>query len=81
MTNLEKYDREFIRTFKVTKEELPGLKYQGIKQWDSIGHMDLVSSLEEIFDISLSGLDVMDFSSYEAGKAILAKYGVELEEE
>lgn len=79
MTNLEKYDREFIRTFRVTKEDLPGLKYQGIQQWDSIGHMDLVSSLEEIFDISLDGLDVMDFSSYEAGKRILAKYGVELE--
>ena len=79
MTNLEKYDREFIRTFRVTKEDLPGLKYQGIKQWDSIGHMDLVSSLEEIFDISLSGLDVMEFSSYEAGKEILSKYGVELE--
>ena len=80
MTNLEKYDREFIRTFRVTKEELPDLKYQGIQQWDSIGHMDLVSSLEEIFDISLEGLDVMDFSSYEAGKRILAKYGVDLEE-
>ena len=78
MTNLEKYDREFIRTFRVAKEDLPGLKYQGIQQWDSIGHMDLVSSLEEIFDISLSGLDVMEFSSYEAGKEVLKKYGVEL---
>ena len=81
MTNLEKYDREFIRTFRVTKEELPGLKYQGIQQWDSVGHLDLISSLEEVFDISLDGVDVMGFSSYEEGKNILLKYGVELEEQ
>ena len=79
MTNLEKYDKHFMRTFKLTKEELPGLTYRGIEKWDSVGHMDLVSSLEEEFDINLNGLDVMAFSSYEAGKEILAKYGVEIE--
>lgn len=78
MTDLEKYDREFIRTFRVSKEELPGLKYQGILQWDSVGHLDLISSLEEAFDISLSGLDVMEFSSYETGKEVLKKYGIKL---
>ncbi len=81
MTNLEKYDKHFIRTFKVKKEDLPGLKYRGLKEWDSIGHMDLMSSLEEEFDIQINGLDVMAFSSYEEGKKILAKYGVEIEDE
>ncbi|MBR3398117.1 MAG: acyl carrier protein [Lachnospiraceae bacterium] len=80
MTNLEKYDREFIRMFGVKKEELPELKYQGILQWDSVGHLDLISTLEEVFDISLNGLDVMEFSSYEAGKEVLKKYGIEMEE-
>ena len=78
MTNLEKYDKHFLSFFPVTKEELPGLKYRGIKQWDSSAHMDLMSELEETFDISLSSIDVLDFSSYEKGKEILAKYGVEL---
>ena len=78
MTNLEKYDRLFLTSLKVKPEELPGLKYQGIPLWDSLGHMDLIAGLEETFGISLGTVDVLDFSSYEKGKEILAKYGVEL---
>lgn len=78
MTNLELYDREFIKLFKVTKEDLPGLKYRGIKQWDSVAHMDLMSSLEEIFDIQMSTMDVLDFTDYNKGKIVLGRYGVEI---
>lgn len=78
MTNLEKYDHLFLTSFKVKPEDLPGLKYQGIPLWDSLGHMDLMGDLEETFGISLGTVDVLDFSSYEKGKEILAKYGVEL---
>lgn len=78
MTNLEKYDRLFLESFPVKKEDLPGLKYRGIPSWDSIGHMDLMSAMEETYSISISTLDVLDFSSYVKGKEILAKYGVEL---
>ena len=78
MTNLEKYDKEFLRAFPVTKEDLPTFTYRGIKQWDSVGHMDLMSSIEERFDIQLSTLDVLAFTDYETGKGILAKYGVEI---
>ncbi len=34
--------------------------------------------MEETFKISIGTADVLDFSSYEKGKEILAKYGVEL---
>ena len=37
-----------------------------------------MSAMEEVFGINLSTLDVLDFSSYEKGKEILAKYGVEI---
>ena len=37
-----------------------------------------MGDLEETFQISLSTVDVLDFSSYEKGKEVLAKYGVEL---
>ena len=40
--------------------------------------MDLMSGMEETYGINISTLDVLDFSSYEKGKEILAKYGVEL---
>ena len=78
MTNLEKYDRLFLTAFRVKPEELPGLKYRGIPLWDSLGHMDLMGDMEETFKISIGTADVLDFSSYEKGKEILAKYGVEM---
>ena len=77
-TNLGKENPFFLRAFRVKPEDLPTLKYRGIPLWDSLGHMDLMGELEETFQISLSTVDVLDFSSYEKGKEILAKYGVEL---
>lgn len=78
MTNLEKYDRNFLNAFPITAEELPDARYQRTKQWNSLGHVQLISAMEETFCIQMETLDVMDFSSYEKGKEVLAKYGVEL---
>lgn len=78
MTNIEKYNKIFIDTFEITEDELPELKYQGIEAWDSVGHMNLIAALENEFEIMFDTDDVIDFSSYEKGKEILAKddYGV-----
>ena len=76
MTNLEKYDQLFIKDLRVKKEDLEDLKYRGIRTWDSMGHMDLVTDLEETFDIHFTTADVMNFSSYEKGKEVLKKYCV-----
>lgn len=80
MTNLEKYTNVFVETFEVSAEEAQGLKYQDIEAWDSVGHMGLISSLEDAFDIMMDTDDIIDFNSFEKGKEILAKsdYGVEL---
>ncbi len=78
MTNLEKYDNLFMKNFKLTKDQLPGLKYRGIKVWDSMGHMNLMEDMEDTFDISIDTPDVLAFSSYEKGMDILRKYGVEI---
>ncbi len=78
MTNLEKYDNLFMKNFKLTKDQLPGLKYRGIKVWDSMGHMNLMEDMEDTFDISIDTPDVLAFSSYEKGMDVLRKYGVEI---
>ncbi len=80
MDNLEKYNNAFMETFEITEEELTGLKYQDIEAWDSVGHMSLVSALEDAFDIMMDTDDIIDLNSYEKGREILAKadYGVEL---
>ena len=79
MTNLEKYNKAFIESFEITEDKLPGLKYQDIEAWDSVGHMGLIAALEEAFDIMMDTDDIIDFSSYEKGKEILAKYNVVIE--
>ena len=74
MTNLEIYNNAFVEAFGVSEAELPNLEYQGIASWDSVGHMNLVALLEDAFDIMMDTDDIIDFSSYEKGKEILAKY-------
>ena len=80
MTNLEKYNEAFTTAFEITEDQLDGLQYQDIEAWDSVGHMGLIASLEEAFDIMMDTDDIIDFGSYEKGKEILAKpaYGVEI---
>lgn len=78
MTNAEKYDTLFMTNFKLTKDQLPGLKYRAIPLWDSMGHMTLMEEVENTFDISIDTPDVLSFSSYEKGMEILRKYGVSI---
>lgn len=80
MTNLEMYNSAFIEAFEVTEDQLNDLKYQDVEAWDSVGHMNLIAILEETFDIMMEADDVIDFSSYQKGKEILAKddYGIEI---
>lgn len=79
MSNIEKYNNAFMETFEITEDVLPGLKYQDITAWDSVGHMSLIAALEDAFDIMMDTDDIIDLSSYEKGMEILAKdeYGVE----
>lgn len=55
------------------------LEYRSIQEWDSVGHMQLVSQIETDFDIMLETQDVIDMSSFGKAMEILKKYGVEFE--
>lgn len=78
MTNIEMYKNAFVKGLEVGKDKVEGLKYQGIEAWDSVGHMSLISAIEEAFDIMMDTDDIIEFSSYEKGMEILSSnYGVE----
>ena len=78
MTNSEKYLNVFTETFLVSKEDAVKLEYQGITEWDSVGHMGLIAAIEDAFDIMMDTDDIIDLSSFEKGKEILAKnYNIE----
>jgi acyl carrier protein len=52
------------------------LTYRGIREWDSVAHMQLVGEIEDVFDIMLETDDVIGMSSFTVAKEILTKYGV-----
>lgn len=78
MSNSDKYAKIFVKIFSVSKSKLKKLKYQSIPQWDSVGHMSMIGSLEKAFKITMDIDDIVDFSSYEKGKKILKKYKVKI---
>jgi len=79
MTNYEKYVHSFVENFEVEEVQVKGLTYQSVDNWDSIGHMNLIASLEDDFDIMMETDDIIDFSSFEKGIEIMAKYGVDIQ--
>lgn len=79
MTNLEKYKKAFVDSLSIKNDQLSkNIEYNSIPEWDSIGHMSLMSALEETFKISLETDDVIDFSSFDKGKEILNKYKIKI---
>ena len=76
MTNREKYNKAFMESLDVEENQLEGLKYQDVEAWDSVGHMGLIASLEEAFDIMMDTEDIIDLDSFEHGIEILKKYDV-----
>ena len=77
--NKLKYEKVFKKTFGLKDKDLKkDIKYNTIKEWDSVGHMGLIGEIEEAFEIELQMDDVIDFGSYAKGKDILKKYGIEI---
>ncbi|MBR2992354.1 MAG: acyl carrier protein [Clostridiales bacterium] len=76
MTNLEKYRNAFVEGLGVSEDQVDGLTFQAVPAWDSVGHMSLIAALEDAFDIVFDTDDIVDFSSFEKGKEILAKYDI-----
>lgn len=79
MKSIQIYRDAFIEAFTIEESQLDNLKYQDIEEWDSVGHMRLMAILEGAFDIMIDVDDMIDFSSYEKGIEILAKYDVVIE--
>ena len=78
MTNIDKYKEAFVKSLELPEDKVNSqLTYQGVENWDSVGHMSLVAELEDTFDIMLETDDIIDFSSYDKGIEILKKYEIE----
>ena len=77
MNNKHKYQDIFIKSLSINSNKFDeNIKYNEIPEWDSIGHMTLMSGLEEGFGITMDTDDIVDFSSFKKGIEILKKYKV-----
>lgn len=79
MSTVSKYDEIFMDIFQVDRDQLnEGFAFAAIESWDSLAHITLITRLESEFDVFFETEDILTFGSYENGKKILQKYGVEL---
>jgi acyl carrier protein len=75
MSNFEKYKSIIKDSFQYAGD-VEQLEYQAINEWDSVGHMQLMTALEDAFSIEMDVDDIIEFSSFTKGISILAKYNV-----
>lgn len=79
MTNLEKLNKIFCEVFSVEKSALNSeFDKCSVEGWDSVHQLSLTSSVEDEFDIMLDAEDILEFTSYDNAKKVLAKYDIEL---
>ena len=79
MTNLEKYNNIFVEVFGVDEAQLgEAFSKDSVSTWDSVHQLNIISMIEETFDLMLDPEDIMACTSYKAGKEILAKNDIEL---
>lgn len=79
MTNLEIFNNIFCDVFSVEASVLNAdFDKNNVEGWDSIHQLSLTSAIEDEFDIMLDAEDILDFTSYDNAKTILAKYDIEL---
>ena len=79
MTNLEKLNAIFCEVFSVDDSTLNNeFDKDSVEGWDSVRQLSLTTAVEDEFDIMLDAEDILDFTSYNNAKVILAKYDIQL---
>lgn len=64
------------KVFRIDSYHLTdGTSRDAIEQWDSMGHLSLITELEEHFHVRISIEDAMEMVSIGEIKEILRKYG------
>ena len=79
MNNIETINKIFCEVFAVEESALSDtFNKDTVEGWDSVHQLSLTTAVEDEFDIMLDAEDILEFTSYEKVKAILAKYDIEL---
>ena len=74
----EKFRELFSNALSCKLSEVDDLEYKKSENWDSIGHMNIISALELQLGISLRAEDVGQIKSFRGSIEVLNKYGIEI---
>ena len=79
MTNIEKLNKIFCEVFSADEAALnENFDNCNVEGWDSVRQLSLTTAVEDEYDIMLDAEDILEFTSYENAKKVLAKYEIEL---
>ncbi|MDF0479337.1 acyl carrier protein [Vagococcus sp. PNs007] len=74
MENKIKLNEIFKRTFNIKDEELDFLfNKENVTNWDSLGHITLVSEIENDFEVMMETEDILALNSFDDAIKILEK--------
>jgi acyl carrier protein len=82
MRNIEKYRNALINVLDLDEDVVCEELALGVTgEWDSIGHMTLISEIEDVFDVSIDSEWITEFNSYHSGIELLKRLGVDFTNE
>jgi len=65
----------FINVFDIKEDEIENESSPNtIKNWDSLGHLQLVLAIEDEFNISITADEAMEMITFDAVKNLLVKH-------
>ncbi len=79
MENLEKLQNVFAEVFNVEPSLInDDFGKDSVETWDSVHQLNIISLLEETFDLLLEPEDIMACTSFAKAKEILRKNDIEI---
>ena len=74
--NLEKLQPAVFKGLNLSSiDQIPALKLKESPNWDSVGHITLISEIEDAFDLDLEADDMFEIDTFDAAiKVLESKY-------
>lgn len=75
-TNLEKLQTALFKGLNLSSiDQIPALKLKESPNWDSVGHITLISEIEDAFDLDLEADDMFEIDTFDSAiKVLESKY-------
>ena len=75
-TNLEKLQTAFFKGLNLSSiDQIHAIKLKESQNWDTVGHITLISEIEDAFDLDLEADDMFEIDTFDSAiKVLESKY-------